>query len=1020
MKKKLLFIALMVAMLICVFAISASAAVTSSSYAIEFKVMLEGDTEYTTVYTSNTDNDNPQITFDNGFFRNATYDDSTKKFTFSDEVDQSAITKIDFSNTTTLKSRGLVIKRVAKPTNPLTKCTEVKWFTASGSMSSLNQFQFQNWTALSSFDFGTLTLINDSAFDNTAFVNLVIPSQITQIKNTAFANCTSLKTVEFEGTLPNGIGSDMFKNCTALETATMNELTVLGVRMFKNCTALTTITAPNATVFYEEAFGDTLTGLTTLTINYAGITSVGKYAFRGLTCIPENLDLPSATEIGESAFYKCTGLKSVNLPNATTIKSNAFEGCTSLTTVSAPKVVTLSSKAFNGCTALKTVSKMPLLVTLGSEAFQNCQITSFEFTSAITSIGSKAFQNCTALTTVIFPETVSSMPLNGSTFSSCTSLVNINLPEGITALGNYELYQTAVTEIHIPSTVTKIGYQFAEKSNVETLTFAENSQLTFIDHRAFMECKSLTGVVILPEGLEEMDYGVFNSCTKLKAVKMPDTLTTLSGDAATFSGCTSLEYVQFSKNLTSPIYKSMFEGCTSLKAISFPDGITNIDYKALRKCTSLQAVYLPSGLTNLGVVSNSSNDWGVFYQSPNVYLVNEPFDVFDGDTLLGENFKMPEKPEVYYMPSGLVSFANSEFQDCNNLNNYIVFPVGITSITGNGAAQGAFYNIGKNRAENPVNLVFLGDMTELRIRQHQSDPAYSNVNYIFANPNDTDLNSLTLTIGSANNKALVNSYMYFCAGNVVYDLTTFVAPNSTVYTVQETDFTKTENTAETQPHFVDPNKTIITEADCENNEKHTTYCFCGAASGVTEVENTALGHNHDLENGATLLSIVYADYAQTGTYVIKCSRCDNNKNDATAPAFFVYQGFSDNNEGQMCVGYLLNQEAIKHFEEVNATKVEYGMVAAAVGYFGENVTKPLNADGTPVAENVIKVDVSSAEIYAVDFKLIGNFNAYANQELILSMYVYDGTAVKYVYSEGTSQTACYVDPKIITYALVTA
>jgi hypothetical protein len=70
---------------------------------------------------------------------------------------------------------------------------------------------------------------------------------------------------------------------------------------------------------------------------------------------------------------------------------------------------------------------------------------------------------------------------------------------------------------------------------------------------------------------------------------------------------------------------------------------------------------------------------------------------------------MPTKPEVYYMPSNLTVVGNTEFQDCKNLNNFIVFPEGVTSMSDCG--QGSFCGIGNGRT-TPVTLVFLGDVDD--------------------------------------------------------------------------------------------------------------------------------------------------------------------------------------------------------------------------------------------------------------------------------------------------------------------
>ncbi|MBQ7761555.1 MAG: leucine-rich repeat protein [Clostridia bacterium] len=700
-----------------------------------------------------------------------------------------------------------------------------------------------------------------------------------------------------------------------------------------------------------------------------------------------------------SFFQGWTGLKSFDFGNATAISDNTFQGCGFESITIPASVTSFGGSAFKECTSLKSVVIEGNVTKFGNgSTFHGCTNLSTVTLGDISYIPSNMFNGCTALSTINLPSTITE--IGGSAFSGCSSLTSVTIPENVTTIGSCAFYKTGLTSLHIPAKVTYLGYQVAESSAIQSLTFAQGSELKHIDHRAFRDCLSLAGTVVIPEGVEDIEYGLFHGCTSLKAVKLPSTFSTSTQEGSLFSGCTALEFVQMS-GCVATIPSSMFENCYALKAISFPEGVETISYKALRKCTSLQAVYLPSSLTSLGKSSgNTASDWGVFYQSPNVYLVNEPFDVFEGDAPLGDNFVMPEKPEVYYMPQGLTVVGNSEFQDCTNLNNYIVFPVGVTSMAD--CNQGAFCNIGKNRADNPVTLVFLGDMTALNIRQN--DTTYSNIHYVFANPNDTDLSCLTVTIGAANNKTQTNTYMYFCKGKVSYDLSTFVTANGTAYTVQETDYTKTTYT-DNQPHFVDPKKTIETDPTCVDNVKATTYCFCDAVIGTSEVENTALGHNHSI-----FLDLIYLDFSQAGYYSYQCERCEDVNNDKSSPALFTNQGYStqEYSNGGVQVSFMVHYDAIENYNTVKGTNIKYGIFAVSkANAQGKQI---VNADGTG-ASGVACADFSARTYDIFAIRVIG-FKAdatYMEAQLALGAYVIDGEKVSYmqVGTPADGNTYCY-------------
>ena len=750
---------------------------------------------------------------------------------------------------------------------------------------------------------------------------------------------------------------------------------------FVNCVEVKWFLSGMPTVSYEGSFFKGWTGLKSF--DFGNATAIADNTFEG--CGFESITLPaSITSIGGSAFKDCLSLKSAKFEGSITKFNNGqtFQGCTALETVDIGTPAYIGKSMFYGCTSL----------------------TSLIVPSSATYIGESAFYGCINLSSIELPSTITE--IKGSAFHSCTSLTSINIPEGVTKLGNYALYNTGVKTIHIPSTVESIGYQFAEKSAVETLTFAENSSLTFIDHRAFQECKSLSGTVVLPDGLEEIDYGLFSGCTSLKAVKIPDTVTKYTENKAMFSGCSSLEYVQLSKNV-SVIPDSMFENCSSLKAISIPEGVISIGSKSLRNCTSLKAVYLPSTLTTLGV-SSTGNDKGAFYQSKNIYFVQNEFSVFNGDTLLGDNFVMPTKPEIYYMPSNLNFLGNSEFQNCNQLNSYIVFPVGVTSAAGC-TQQGTFQGVGNS--SSPVTIVFLGDMQDLVIKQQ--DAGYANISFVFANPNDKDLSSITLTIASAGtNKLQANSYMYFCNGNVTYDLSTFKAANNTTYTVLETDFAKTVNTEETQPHFHSPRLDKTSDATCTLPAGKFTYCFCGTLMTSDVVEGSEpLGHDSegaDISKYYPTIEVngdVVTNYFANIVHSFVCQREDCQQTiveSQEGTALFTKKGFTapeNSEQPAICHAITVNTDAILEYNKIlgAGNEIKYGVVVGKATASGT----PVNAQGKSSGDAIV-VGFEGTNYSFIQAKIT---NVPAETGLYCSAYVVDAGVVTYLYEGSVTSTA---------------
>ena len=128
----------------------------------------------------------------------------------------------------------------------------------------------------------------------------------------------------------------------------------------------------------------------------ATVTSPPSRFYSGNITIPSTISYDnvvySVTNIGNDAFYFCTGLTSITIPNSvTSIGNYAFSGCTGLTSITIPNSVTsIGSSVFSRCTSLtsiqvkaktppqcndKTFSNVPedipVYVACDKEAYQN-------------------------------------------------------------------------------------------------------------------------------------------------------------------------------------------------------------------------------------------------------------------------------------------------------------------------------------------------------------------------------------------------------------------------------------------------------------------------------------------------------------------------------------------------------------------------------------------------------------------------------------------------------------------------
>ena len=217
-------------------------------------------------------------------------------------------------------------------------------------------------------------------------------------------------------------------------------------------------------------------------------------------------------------------------------------------------VVEIKSSAFNGCANLTSIIIPDSVTSIGDFAFENCSgLTSITIPDSVTSIGDHAFYNCSSLTSITVSE-------NNKYFSSLNGvLFNKDKTDLITyPIGNER------TEYTIPDSVTSIG--------------------NFI----FYNCSSLTSITI-PDSVASIGNSAFYNCSSLTNIKLPDVIDIISGN--TFRDCSSLLNIIIPDSVTS-IKECAFYNCSNLTSITIPDSVASIENSAFYNCTSLKSITL--------------------------------------------------------------------------------------------------------------------------------------------------------------------------------------------------------------------------------------------------------------------------------------------------------------------------------------------------------------------------------------------------------------------------------------------
>lgn len=331
-------------------------------------------------------------------------------------------------------------------------------------------------------------------------------------------------------------------------------------------------------------------------------SSVGKYVIEFKTPVKtimakafyntdiQTIELPGGLEtIGESALEGNAGITSITIPaSVSTIGKSAFQN-TGLTSVTIPGTVSyLGSNTFTQCSSLTEVTFQP--------SAENEPLVIGGTGDAWYGIEESPFYETSLQTLVLNRELVAAnSKISMSLFRYQTALTDFTIGEQVKTLHSYMFSEIGITELSIPSNVTKIeDHAFLRCAKLKTVTASGKIN---VGEYAFSVCENLA-TISLNGGVSRIGISAFSGCAKLRSIIM---------DEAQSSG---------------EIANSAFSGCSSLTSIIIPGEITSIGDDAFYDCTSLSSVTFLAGSQPLtmgfrpGMVAAYRGDYGPFHSSP--------------------------------------------------------------------------------------------------------------------------------------------------------------------------------------------------------------------------------------------------------------------------------------------------------------------------------------------------------------------------------------------------------------------
>ena len=222
------------------------------------------------------------------------------------------------------------------------------------------------------------------------------------------------------------------------------------------------------------------------------------------------------------------------------------------------------------------------VTTIGNAAFRDSSVTSVTIPASVTEIGSNAFAGCTNLTSVNYEGDWSNLTIQSGN-PAVQDAANAPLfdfefipPDNTAVIVTNYKYNGAAADVTIPSRyqgkpVTTIGHAAFFNSAVTSVTIPDS--VTSISDEAFINCPKLTNISI-PNSVTYIGFSAFSSCTSLKSITLPSSLSFISG--ALFLGCSQLTTIHIPVSVTS-IGNNAFADCPSLMTVTYPGSKTQWD-----------------------------------------------------------------------------------------------------------------------------------------------------------------------------------------------------------------------------------------------------------------------------------------------------------------------------------------------------------------------------------------------------------------------------------------------------------
>lgn len=447
-----------------------------------------------------------------------------------------------------------------------------------------------------------VTEIGDEAFVScNGITTFKFPSELQNVGYRAFAECSSLISVDMSYTDASSVGYMAFAKCHDLKNVCLpgGKSISAGDYAFWQCSSLTAVSTDSELCLCRGVFDSCKSIVDTRSM--PNVKSIGQYCFNNsgiLSCMLDNcqyVDINAfmsdaechfkhvsakslLSACGQLVYYNypmfcdADDLTCISMPSLSIINCGFIDNCNSMSNISLPALEEMHGRyAFAvNCSALTAID-LPMLKTTHQQVIRHCiAVSSLDLPSLTSLDGTPVAKDCASLTSVSMPQ-----------LKSFSKIVE-NCDSFISAYVDNEVYHSI------------------NDGQVISRTDNDNDWIWVSDKLDQVVNDSITTMPALPAGIKivsckNVTHLASNDMTSRAALKYVN-LPSLEDADIDFSNCTSLLSLDFSNA------KTLFGNDVD----AFDD--TNSSYKnCLAKCTSLSAVTLPhEGIRIFGANNHNS------------------------------------------------------------------------------------------------------------------------------------------------------------------------------------------------------------------------------------------------------------------------------------------------------------------------------------------------------------------------------------------------------------------------------